>query len=674
MRTLIVTLLASGLIGGAGAMIGKSTWQWSAKPLVASASEVVDSDGIVRSAIDPSIEACDDFYRHACGGFLSSTATSDATPSIRMAARQFDTNLEHNLVELFAKDVPDDPELGRLKTFYGSCIRSDIPADVSVLKAWLGRINAARTPAQLQSLMLSLSAIGVDPFFNYSGQPDRRHWSRYRGEINDGAPWADKSVIVRAFIASGQTSSDAERDATSVVSMVSTLQAKAGDRYDSKTAEHPVSQAQLKRLLPAVAWAKYFEQVGASKGRAVNVTSVPYLKEVQTELENRTPAELRAYFRWFFLFSLRGELPAPYGEAFGDIPPGFRVKTDDPAGRCRDATVRAMGVEFSRQYAEHILGWKARDAARRMAEDIKKTIVASISKATWLSVSARAKTAHKLAATDLKIGFPDHWPAVGKYALDDRRFLDNVLAARAFEQRRNWSRASRPRLRTDWEMTVRPWVGDGMAAARLVVPNGFPDAFSNSLIMTAAFLAPPRFQGSAGLEIDYGTFGATFAHEFVHVAESHMFGADGQDAELWSDADVKAAKKQDSCVISQADAFEPLPGTHMPGERQFDENVADYGGVRLAFEALSARLGATVYQRDSRGTSPAQRFFYRYAQNYCTAQTDASLRRSIGSDSHGPPAFRVNGPLSNMPAFGRAFSCKPSAAMVRRSDQQCRVW
>lgn len=97
--------------------------------------------------------------------------------------------------------------------------------------------------------------------------------------------------------------------------------------------------------------------------------------------------------------------------------------------------------------------------------------------------------------------------------------------------------------------------------------------------------------------------------------------------------------------------------------------------MRLAFEALQARLGAArLYRQDASGTSPAQRFFYRFAQNWCTAETDGSLRKTVEADGHAPAAFRVNGPLSNLSRFRKAFSCKANARMVRPAQQQCHVW
>lgn len=640
----------------------------------AKAAAAAPLSAILSSAMDTSVDACDDFYLRACGGFIGAAKVSESHPSIELANQQFDANLERSFKELFARDDPANPELARLKTFYTSCL-ADSASDGAIVKQWLARIDGAQSPAQIRALVLELSSIGVEPFFTYTGEPDRKHWDRYRGELNYTYLWANEQTVLRTFVAAGMAQADAQRDAATVASMVTALRKERGDRYDVSTAENPHTLAQLAQLAPSVDWARYFTMVGAAQDQVVNVSWPAYLRAVEKELATRSPAELRAFLRWSFLFSLRGELPSPYNVAFGDIIPPLRVQLDNPAGRCRDATVRAMGVEFSRQYATRVLGWKARDAAMKIATDIQAQMVAAVADEPWMSPQARQASADRLAKTDLKIGFPDQWPEVGSYPVNPSDFLANVLAARTFEQRRAWARVGQEHARANWDMIVSPWVGDGMAAARLVVPNGFPDVQSNSIIMTAAFLGVPRFDADAALELNYATFGTVFAHEFIHVVEMHMYGADGTEQELWSNEDIKAEKKQGQCVVDQANSYEPLPGVKMDGVRQYQENVADLGGLRLAFEALKARLGGDrVYLRDANGTSPAQRFFYRYAQHWCSAQTDDSLRKSVQSDGHAPPAFRVDAPLSNLPEFGRAFNCKANARMTRPAAQQCRVW
>ena len=665
------TFVVAALLGASCTGMVVSKGSASAEPMPDALRSA--ASGIDFSAIDPAVDVCQNFYQHACGGFIESTVLTPGRSEVSLTDQKFDANLEESLNKLFAIKSPEGSELSRLETFYQSCL-GDPQSSVVLTKRWLARIDAARTRADIQNLVFALSEIGVDPFFSYAGAPGPKDLTKYRGEIDYSNLWQEPALVERTFTLAGIPAAQAKSDAEAVAAITTELRKYRTTDADQAAYENPTTLAELKRDAPAINWSRYFSMVGASPKRSLNLTSKLYLPEVSRELSTRSPAELRAYLRWAFLFSLRGELPAPYNQAFGDITPYLRVALDQPAKQCREATVRAMGVEFSRQYAQRILGMPARTAAYKIGVSIQSEIADAVEQADWLSPAARRATADKLRKTDLKIGFPDHWPEVGKFPLSRSDFLANALAARRYEEKRAWRRANEARSRENWDMLVFPWVGIGMAAARLSVPNAYPDPNTNSMIMTAAFLNLPRFDKDAPLEINYGGFGAVFAHEFVHIAETHEYGSLGQQQELWSAADMASANKRHQCVIDQADASPAPAGSQVSGETNLSENVADLGGLRLAYNALAARLGTSLGRPDATGMTPARRFFYKYAQTYCTAATPATLSQLVADDPHGLPSYRVNGPLSNLPAFGEAFGCKAGTPMRRDSDKVCRMW
>jgi putative endopeptidase len=634
-----------------------------------SASDV----GVDFSAIDPSVDACQDFYQRACGGFIKSTTLIPNRTDVSLMDQKFDASLIANVNRLFAAKSDGNIELERLKTFYGSCML-DSSSSIDLVRNWMGRINAARSVQDFNNLIMALSEIGVDPFFSYSGSPDPHDLAKYRGEIDYSNLWQDPAVVERTFLLAGVQAAQAKTDARAVTDIVTELRKYRTKSEDLSAYDNPTELAQLERSAPEINWTAYFSMVGARPGRPINVTSKTYLAAVSHELTARSFADLRAYFRWSFLFSLRGELPPPYNRAFGDITPPLRVAIDQPAKRCQDATLRGLGVEFSRQYGRRILGLPARQVATEIGVSIQNEIANAVAQADWLSPAARRATAEKLRKTDLKMGFPDQWPAVGNFALQRNAFLKNVFAARRYEEQRAWRRANEARSRKNWDMLVSPWVGTGMAAARLTTPNAFPDPDTNSMIMTAAFLASPRFDKTASIEANYGVFGAVFAHEFVHIAEEHEYDAVGRQREIWSIADIASAKGRHQCVIDQAQTSPAPAGSKVSGEGNLSENVADLGGVRLAYNALSAKLGGRLNRADATGMTPAKRFFYRYAQYYCTAADTKTLKDLVADDSHGLPAYRVNGPLSNLPAFSQTFACHAGAPMRRSAAEICRVW
>ena len=671
MRTAVLAAIAVALFAAA---ISQASLPNSMRPKSGAALQSRNApSGVDLSAIDFSADACSNFYQRACGGFLAKAILTPQRPEISLNGEQFQAGLEAKLATLFSVPARADSELGRLEAFYGSCRRDD-PSNGAIVKEWLRRIAKIRSRSDIQSMIRNLAQIGADPLFAYSGTPDPHDLTRYRGEIGSSNLWQDRDIVERTFMASGWSPADAKAASIGVAEVVTSLRKHRNTSPKPSDHENLRTLKQLQKIAPAVDWQGYFKLVGARPDRRVNLDSPDYLAAVSRTLADRPAAEIRDYLSWAFLFSLRGELPKPYNEAFGDLPPALRVDLGDRAKACREATVRAMGVEFSRQYSERILGKPTREEARRMSETIRDQIVASVSHARWLSPTGRQQLAEKLRATDLKIGFPDHWPAVGTFPLSRTAFLRNVLKARSFEAQRAWRRANKRRSRLDWDMIVTPWVGTGMAAARLVIPNGYPDSSSNSLIMTAAFLASPTFNSDASLEANYGTFGSVFAHEFVHVAEDHGFDARGREREIWSRADLSAWDRQRQCVIQQADSYPGLAGVKAPGSQTYNENVADLGGLRLAYEALAARLGPRLNLADSSGMTPAQRFFYKYAQNSCAAETAQFQRKNAQSDPHSLPEYRVNGPLSNLPEFGEAFGCMPGSPMRRSDGNVCRVW
>lgn len=623
---------------------------------------------IDEAALDPATPACSNFYRHACGGFIAHHPASPDQPRIAMTDSG---SRDIGLDDLLGRDA-SDPELSRLKAFYASCRAAAAGKDkagAAEPRLWLARIASLRSRAQAQDMIRRLQQIGVRAFISYAAWPDRRDWGQYRGELDAGILSADPVLVGQELIAAGYSASEARQ----AIAMMTRLRAVAGDRWDAATAANPISIARLRAMAPHLDWTRFFAMAGRPGDGTVNVVAPAYIALVDHELATQPLSTIRAYLAWSFLFSMRGELPLKFASAFAEAPANIRVERD-AAKRCRASTVRLMGVELSRQYAMRQVGPEVRIRASEVATEIGRAMVKAAQDNVWLTPTGRDAIVAKLRRTDLKIGYPDIWPATGSYPVSSTSFMANVIAARRYLQRQEWSRIGAYRDRRQWDMQVYPWVGQGMAAARLAIANGFPDAYSNSLIMTAAFLRPPRFDPSAPPEVNYGSFGTILAHEFVHVAETHMFDAEGRERELWNGQDLAHAKEADACIIGQAEAYRPLPDIVIDGKRQFDENVADFGGVRIAFAALEQRLGGALYRPNAHGRSPAQVFFYRYAQNYCASATDAEVRRSSASDAHAQPEFRVNGPLSNVPGFARAFGCGDGSPMVRPFEKICRVW
>jgi putative endopeptidase len=648
-----------------------------------------------RSTFDPAIDPCDDFYQHVCGGWEKAPLPPGRTTAM-WAIDALVANARRTVDQLLGDARPAaDPELTRLRTFYASCTIADDARDRAAeptLQRWLARIDAVTTAAELQAVQRELAAVGVAAWFRITAQRDPAHPTQYRAEIENAGlglrrdAYADTSaraaarrdayraLIARMFELTGIDAARAARDAGDVVAIETALAAatpSSDEANDPARTEHAMAPEALRTLAPHVEWAAYLALVGPA-GAALNVAWPSYLRALDQVLAGRAIGALRAALRWRLLDSLGDALPSRLAELafrFEALPGEQRP---DRAEACQLATLKALGVELSRQFA-HALGAPSRDRAIRVAEALRAPIADQIARLDWLSPAARAASAERVRKLDLKIGYPDIWPATGAFALRPDAYLDNVLAARSFEQARVWQRTHAPWQRSSWEMIVYPNAAPGMAAARLTIPNGFPDLYSNSIILTAAALEPPAFDAAAPLEVQYGSFGALVGHELVHVIENHEWDAAGELHDAWTASDIAAHQARRTCIIDQADHF-AIGSSHANGADTLDENVADLSGVRFAYAALARELGPRLTRPGGDGVTPAQRFFFAYAQKWCTAQTPDAAEDSLRHDHHGPPRFRVDGPLANLPEFAAAFSCRAGAKMVRPEPARCRVW
>jgi endothelin-converting enzyme/putative endopeptidase len=652
-----------------------------------------------RSTFDAAVDPCTDFYQHVCGAF-SKPANIPADRTSASWARDAAVSANDRDLKqlLMGDDVIDDPEVMRLRTFFSSCMTQDAvqaKAANQALAPWLEQINQISSREQLLSVWLSLQDHGVNAFFSYTADPDPTEKSRYRGSILQGnlgqrraaysepGRSADKTRelyrahIARMFELTGMNAAQARHDANATF-RVEAMLAKASmpyfDQFDPAIGEHPLHLSDLNTLAPHLPWNRYIKLVGQANTRALNVASPNYLHTVDSLIADMPIDALRAYLRWQFLSAFATALPVPLTEEqhrfeSPSLPrvPRFQV--------CRLETIKNLGLELSRQFSQRYVGSKTRHEAQQVAENVRDEVVRSAGELAWLSPSARASTVQRLRLLDIKVGYPDSWPASGKFPLSRHAFLANVMQAQTYEQHRIWARAQGERSRSSWEGMVYPNEAAGMAAARLVIPNGFPDQSTNSIILTAASLQRPLFDADAPLAVRYGTFGFLVGHELGHVLDNHDFDAFGEPKETWTSADVEAHDKQNTCMIDQADQYVAYDDVHLNGKKTADENFGDFSGIFHAYLAMAHELGAArLSEKGDDGLTPAQRFFIAYAQQWCGAERPANVPDSVRDDGHAPPRYRTNAPLANMPAFAHAFSCPAGAPMVRPASTRCSFW
>ncbi len=437
-------------------------------------------------------------------------------------------------------------------------------------------------------------------------------------------------------------------------------------RRDPKLLVHHTTLAELNAESPAFSFEEYFQAIHAPKFNTLNVAVPAFQKALNDLLTNEPMANLKQYLIWHYVSSSGRLLSHPFVDENFE----FYSRTLTGASelrprwkRCVAATDDELGEALGRLFVErtHAEEGKARTLA--MVLEIEAQMKRDINAITWMSPETKKKALEKLAAVTRKIGYPDHWRDYSSVRVDRADYFGNWYRANEFESKREIAKIGKPVDRGEWEMTP-PTV------------NAYYDPTQNNINFPAGILQPPFYSNDARDSVNYGAVGAVIGHELTHGFddEGRQYDADGNLKDWWTKNDRDRFTKLSDCFVNEYGSFSPGAGVEVNGRLTLGENTADNGGIRLAYLALLddlAKKGIPVSQMQD-GYTQTQQFFLGFAQVWCENQRPEAARLQVQTDPHAPAQFRVDGTVSNMPEFGKAFSCKPTDKMMAR--KACRVW
>jgi putative endopeptidase len=435
------------------------------------------------------------------------------------------------------------------------------------------------------------------------------------------------------------------------------------DRRDPPNLYHKMSRAELQALSPNFQWDVYFENVGLPGLTSLNVADPGFLKTMNAQLKKEDLARWKAYLYWHLAHANAAYLPAAFVNADFD----FYGRTLQGAKqiaprwkRCVNSTDNDLGEALGQAYVERVFSAEAKRRALAIVTQIEDAMQKDIVSLPWMTAPTKQHALEKLHAVVNRIGYPDKWRDYSALRISREDVLGNVLRAREFEFRRQLGKIGRPVDRGEWEMTP-PTV------------NAYYDEQLNDINFPAGTLQPPLFDPNADDAANYGDTGGTIGHELTHAFddEGRKFDAQGNLRDWWTPEDAKQFEKHAGCIASQYSHYTAVDDIKVNGQLTLGENVADLGGLMIAYLAWhGASKSENLVPID--GFTPEQRFFISYGQSWCTNNWEEAERVRTAADSHSPERYRANGVVSNMPEFGQAFHCKAGSPMVRK--EQCRVW
>jgi predicted metalloendopeptidase len=646
--------------------------------------------------MDTTVRACTDFFQFANGGWLKRDTIPAEYSSSGVSRDMGDRN------ELVVRSVLDDAVARRsrlpvastprkLGTFYATCMDSTAieTAGARPIRGWLTEIDSITTRAKLVPALARLHVRGVDVAFRYSPEADPHDAAHYLTWVTAGGlglpdrdyyltPGASEDSTRAAYVAhvakmfrlSGQDSIGAARDAASLMALETSL-AEASltrlDRRDPAKTDHPMTAAQVASLAPRVTWTAYFRAVGLTRPvTKLNIAEPDFLKRVDSLLQATPLPTWRAYLRYHVLDMAAPWLSTPFVQedfTFSSRFTGARALLPRWK-RCLRETDDDLGEALGQAYVTKTFPPEARDRARAVINDVRSAFRERLLKLTWMSDSTRAQALDKLTRMGQKVGYPDRWRDYTRLQAAEGPFVLNVARANQFEWERIANRPGQPVDTTEWGITV-PTV------------NAYYDPTKNEMVFPAGALAPQTFDPAADDGANYGSLGGSWAgHELTHGFddEGRHYDAAGNLRDWWTPADSTTFTQQAELVVQQFNAYIQVDTFHVNGRLTLGENIADWGGVLVGYDALQRALARGTRPGPIEGYTPEQRYFISYAQSWRTHVRPEQLRTRVTVDPHAPEQWRVNGPLANIPAFAQAFGCKEGDPMVRPRNQIPAIW
>ncbi len=345
----------------------------------------------------------------------------------------------------------------------------------------------------------------------------------------------------------------------------------------------------------------------------------------------------------FYRKTLRG-VPA--------IPPRWKT--------CVRLVDRDLGEALGQEFVRRTFTPETKQKTIEMTTLIEKAMETEIHALDWMTDETKKRALEKLHAIVNKVGYPDRWRDYSGLEIKRNDFFGNAVRATSFENKRDLNKIGKPVDRGEWGMTP-PTV------------NAYYNPQMNDINFPAGVLQPPLYDPKMDAAPNYGNTGATIGHELTHAFddEGRKFDAQGNLKDWWTEADAKAFEERADCVRNQYSNYVVVDDVKINGKLTSGEDIGDIGGTLLAYIAWKeATSNEDLKSID--GFTPDQRFFIGMAQWACSNTRPEDLRANAITDPHSPPRYRINGVVSNLPQFRRAFNCGETAPMV--NQKECKVW
>jgi putative endopeptidase len=649
------------------------------------------SAGFDPSRMDRSVEACQDFFQYANGGWLKSTqipASESSWGTFNMLRDSNNTVLRdvlENAAKSGGKEGTDSQLIG---DFYATCMDEAAinKAGAEPLKPLLKNIDDIKSIKDVQEQIAEMHDTGRPAIFSFGAGPDLKDSNVIIVQAFQSGlslPNRDyytkddaKSVEIRAkfveymgnmFRLLGESPEVAAAHAKTVMDMQTRLANASLSPVELRNPDNRYNKipiASAVEVTPGFSWTDYLKERNVPAVSEMNLAPVKFFREFDAMMRDVPVESWKTYLRWMTVNTAAPALSSQFADEYFNFFNRYLSGQKERQPRwktCVEATDRTLGEALGMEFAKKAFTPAAKARMNELIDNLMSSMKDRIAGLEWMSEATKKQAQAKLATFKRKIGYPD--VLRGYKGLDIKRdsYAGNILRSNRFQVKRNFEDLGKPRDKTRMGMTP-PTV------------NASYSPQNNDITFPAGILQPPFFNPNADDAINYGAIGGVIGHEITHGFDDQgsRFDAEGNLKMWWTDTDRAKFEERAACVANQFNEYEVQPGLFINGRLTLGENMGDFAGLTVAYHAFKKSMEGKPRPANIDGFTPEQRFFLGWAQVWAGKYTSEAERQQVAGNPHSLPRWRVNGPLANMPEFAAAFNCKPASKMVR--EKPCQIW
>lgn len=655
--------------------------------------EAKSTSGINLANMDTTVSAGTDFFRYACGGW------NDAHPLTAEYSRYgtFDELFENSqtqlreLIEGLAaqKNNQAGSAAQKIGDLYNMAMDSVTlnKQGAEPVKAMLDKIAGLKDKSEIVPMMTEMAHIGIGTYFHSYVYADPKNSSLNifqmgQGGINLGEKeyYLDtdsitqnireqyKLYIGKLFQLAGFSEADAQQkvaDVLEIETAIAKVSRSATELRDPEANYHKMSFDELKKTIAGIDWDAYMKGLGIQAPAELNVEQVEPIQEV-ARLMNTLPLSKHVSYLEYNLLDaaascLSDDFVAARFDFYGKVLSGRQV--NQPRWKRAVNSVNGMlGELVGEMYVEKYFPAAAKERMVKLVKNLQTALGERIDAQEWMSDSTKIRAHEKLATFHVKVGYPDKWKDYSKLEIKYDSYWANVCRASEWGFNDMYSRIGKPVDKDEWLMTPQ-------------TVNAYYNPSTNEICFPAAILQPPFFNMEADDAANYGAIGVVIGHEMTHGFDDQgrQFDKDGNLTDWWAPGDADRFKERAQVMVDFFNKIEVLPGLQANGELTLGENLADHGGLNVAYLAFqNATKDAPLGVVD--GFTPEQRFFLAYATLWAGNIRDEQIRVYTKSDPHSLGKWRVNGALPHIQAWYDAFHITPSDPLYVAPENRVNVW